>query len=295
MPIIEKYGRAKEEERTIVVNGVTRSYLIHVPAHKEGLPLPAVLAFHGGGGTAQWMNRLTGLSDLADKEGFVTVYPQGIDRGWNDGRVIDERTSDDVGFATALIADLSARRIIDSKRVYATGISNGGFFSQYLAIMAPGSVRAVASVAATIPVRVQERGKPSHPVPILFFLGTQDPIIPFEGGEIAGLFSVLVKDLGSCLSGPDTLSFWAKANHCAAKPLVERLPDLNGNDGISVIRHTYRPASPRAKGSEVVGYIIEGGGHTWPSGWQYFQERYVGKTCRDIDASKIIWAFFARH
>lgn len=340
MPIIEKRGKAKEEEHTIVVDGVARTYLIHVPDRKAAVPPPVVLGFHGGGGTAQWMNRLTGLSDLADREGFVVVYPQGIDRGWNDGREIADRTSDDVRFTTALIEDLSSRRIVDRKRVYATGISNGGFFCQYLAMMAPGSVRAIASVAATIPERLISRGTAgavshrtagaashgraaephaavshgnagaeahgtagaaSHAVPILFILGTHDPVISFDGGDIAGLFSLFVKDLGKSASARATLSYWAKINDCAAKPVVERLPDSNKDDGMRVIRETYRPLnSPnvpksRKNRNEVVAYIVEGGGHTWPSGWQYFQERYVGKTCREIDASKIIWEFFARH
>src|SRR5208283_3287848 len=117
---------------TIDVNGVSRSYLLYVPPGQSGKPLPAFIMMHGGGSTDLQQERYTNFDAFADAHGLVVMYPQGIDKHWNDGRVI-------------------AQGLIDPKRVYAAGISNGGFMAQHMACVMPEALAGIAVVAASQP------------------------------------------------------------------------------------------------------------------------------------------------
>jgi len=123
----------------IDVGGRQRTFIMHVaPSLRPDVPVPLVLILHGGGGTGKGMEQFTGFSPLADRDGFIAVYPDAIDRNWNDGReapaIPSQRAGiDDVAFISTLISSISSRYHVDPKRIYATGISNGGFMSQLLA------------------------------------------------------------------------------------------------------------------------------------------------------------------
>jgi poly(3-hydroxybutyrate) depolymerase len=138
--------------RRLEVDGRTRTYLLHVPAAlSRGRPAPVVLVFHGGGANAEGTEHMTGFSSLADREGFLVAYPEGVGRNWNDGREIPGSTAhreklDDVGFVTALIDTISREHAVDPLRVYATGMSNGGIFSHYLAARLSERIAAIAPV-----------------------------------------------------------------------------------------------------------------------------------------------------
>jgi polyhydroxybutyrate depolymerase len=274
--------------------GLTRTYLLHVPPRYEAdSSWPLVLALHGGGAQGRSMSGLTGLSRLADRHGFLVVYPDGIGRSWNDGRedpdVPAERMSiDDVGFLTRLVDEVSRRYRVDAGRVYATGISNGGFMAQRLGCEASRRVAAIAPVVATIGVELAGRCRPTRPVPVLMVNGTDDPLVPFLGGQVR-VFGRLRP--GKVASVGETVSFWARHNGCTAAPVITREPDRDPSDKVTVRRE----ALTRCRdGSEVILYVMEGGGHVWPGGPQYLPRRVIGRASRDID-SEVIWEFFSRH
>ncbi len=274
----------------LVSGGISRTYLVHLPpAYDRHARLPVVLAFHGGGGAGEGMMKLTGFNRVADREGFVVVYPNGLSGSWNDGRPEHPAgPADDVGFVKDLTRRLARDLPIDKKRIYATGMSNGGLFSFRLALEIPEKIAAIASVSATMGEHISRSAKPSLPVSILLMPQTQDPFIPYNGGEIRSPF----RRRGRVLSVRDTVDFWVKHNCCASSPVKKRLLDADPDDGTRVRMETYLGGR---EGSEVVVYVIEGGGHTWPGGWQYLSERIVGRTSREIDASCVIWEFFKRH
>jgi len=256
--------------------------------------MPLVFVLHGGGGSGSAMEGigLRQFNRLADRHGFVVVYPDGVGRGWNDGRsdlkaqAVRDKV-DDVGFLRALLAHLSQQHPIDAKRVYATGISNGGLMSYRLACDAADAFAAVAPVAANLSVELMQSCRPAHAVSVAIINGTDDPMMPWQGGDIKVLWS----RRGQVASTMDTFTRWLELNRCApptrSAPL-DRVPE----DGTSVITHS---ADRCADHSEVRLYEVQGGGHTWPGGQPYLGERLVGKVSRELEASEAIWSFFAEH
>ncbi len=268
--------------------GLTRTYRIHIPpSYRSGKLASLALAFHGGGGRGQGAEKLSGLTEVSDRHGFIVVYPDGVGRTWNDGRGLrtfqaQREKVDDVGFTAALIDSLAQRLSIDRSRVYATGISNGGHMVNRLGVELSEKIAAIAPVAATMAISIAESSRPKKPVAVIDFHGTKDEHNYWEGGGRAG---------GKTLSVPALIQWWVERNDCPRSPKTESLPDKE-DDGTRVKRETYGPGKD---GVEVVLYTIEGGGHTWPGGWQYYPEERIGKTSRDINASELMWEFFARH
>ena len=288
-------------DKALTHNGLKRTYRLYLPpSFDKTKPLPLVIALHGGGGTGKNMERLTrnGFNTLADKEGFVVVYPDGIERHWNDGRKevsyrAHKEKIDDVGFISTLIDHLSKDANIDPRRVYVTGASNGAMMSYRLACEIPEKITAIAPVMGALPVEFTD-AKPSAPMPVLMVSGTADPLVPWAGGNIGFSRNRFrrAKTLGKVMSQKDTVSFWVTHNQCAATPTVTRMPDTDTDDGTQVRREAYAATQDKA---EVILYAIEGGGHTWPGGYPYLPDWIIGKTSRDIDANEIIWNFFKRH
>jgi polyhydroxybutyrate depolymerase len=271
-----------DSNEEIRVGAATRSYLLHVPRTLPHRPVPLVLVFHGGGGHASNMPRFTKFDADADANGFIVAYPESFNKSWSDTRGLSP--ADDIGFIRALIAHLLKTQDIDSKRVYATGISNGGFFSQRLACDLTDEFAAVASVAATMPETLFPLCKPSRPISVMFMHGTKDPIVHIDGGTI-------LRDRGNNVSLAEASAFWRNWDQTSSQPETEDIPD-HAHDGTTVRRDTY---SHGKQGTEVVIYTIEGGGHTWPGGSQYLPKFIVGKASHNLDATEAIWQFFKRH
>lgn len=277
--------------------GFQRTYLLHVPrGHERSRPLPLVLALHGGGGAGRHMEQLTAgrLNQLAERDGFAVVYPDGVDRHWNDGRGVPSYRAhrdniDDVSFIAALIDHLSAGTHIDRGRVYATGISNGGLMSLRLARELSAKITAIAVVAVNSSEQIARMRDPSRPLSVLLMPGTRDPLVPWGGGDIGFPGG---QKVGRVLSVQETLGYWVAHNQCPPSPAVAWEPDRAPGDWTRVRREAYGPCR---EGTEVVLYAVEGGGHTWPGGFQYLPDRVIGRTSRDIDASDVIWEFFRRH
>lgn len=277
-------------------DGVRRTFLLHVPvSYSEETAWPLVIALHPFGGTGQGMRQITGFDRIADEEGFVVCYPEGVTFLWN-ADPADEDTkqlvenADDVGFLSALVDLLIAEHNVDAQRVYVTGASNGGLMAHRLACELADKVAAVAPVMTTLPVGFPDRLQPAHPVPILMIQGVDDPFFPWEGGTVQqGPFRQTLY-----LSVADTVRFWVENNRAQEPPEVEVLPDLDRDDGTRVFRETYLAGE---SGAEVVFYRVEGGGHTWPGGTLGVLEALigVGNVSRDFSASRTIWEFFEGH
>jgi polyhydroxybutyrate depolymerase len=246
---------------------------------------PLLIAFHGGSGQPEQMEKLTGFMAMANEKNFFVAYPEGVNRHWNDGRDLPKRREiDDVEFLVKLIDHLRQSFPIDGKRVYACGISNGGFFAQYLAARVPGILAAVASVAATVHEPMYKGVKPVVPVPIMFVVGKDDPVVPFFGGEI----ELASRKAGRVVSAEDSFNYWVAANHADLRFVQSELPVLSEDDPTRVLKRVYPSGE---NGKPVVAYIVEGGGHAWPNGWQYYRERYIGKTSQQLDTSRTVVEF----
>ncbi|OGI44382.1 MAG: hypothetical protein A2150_06050 [Candidatus Muproteobacteria bacterium RBG_16_64_11] len=286
---------AADRRAVLVHDGIERGYLLHVPASVDAArPLPLVVVLHGGGGTGARMVRLTsgGFNALADRDGFLVAYPDGLEKHWNDGRAGTRWRAhrdgvDDVGFLAALIDRLASEWPVDARRVYVTGASNGGMMAIRMGCELADRIAAIAPVIGAMPETLAPHCAPSAPLAVLFMNGVRDPLVPWQGGEIR--FGR--KNIGTVLSVAESVRFWVTHNRCAVTPVVTDEPDRDPRDGTRVRRESY--ASCR-DGSEVLLYAIEGGGHTWPGGYQYRPERVIGKGSRDLDGAEVIWNFFKR-
>lgn len=291
--------------------GDDRSYLARVP-DAEG-PLPVVLVLHGGGGNAEGAAGVAspdgdpdhpdGMNALAESEGFAVVYAEGTPgkllrkkRTWNAGggtgdwQCVSGQACkdgvDDVAYFAALLDDLEGWLDVDTDRVYATGISNGGAMSYRLAHELPDRIAAIAPIGGADQLGVADGAVPASPVPVLHIHGTEDPCWPWEGGAEACL-----QEDGKDKAGvDDSLAIWAEANGCsAADPVVESLPDAAEDGTISTIE-TWQGCA-----ADLALWRIEGGGHTWPDGDQYLRERTIGRVERDVKGNTRIWAFFSKY
>jgi len=278
-----------DHTRVVTSGRHTRSYLVHIPpdyTHEQATPV--VLAFHGAGINASAMVLLSGLNKKADEGGFIAVYPNGTGLAnlvltWNAGGLpegISERKPDDVAFVAALLDDLATAVHVDARRVYATGMSNGGMMCYRLAAGLAERIAAIAPVCGTLAI---DPWKPCRPMPVMHFHGTADRLVPFDGpNELVPKFLVFK-------SVEETMRICAAANGCAGKPKKTRLPDTV-DDGTSVVRSAYAPCR---EGAEVVLFTVEGGGHTWPG--QPPPNQFLGKSTKDIAANDLMWEFFCRH
>jgi polyhydroxybutyrate depolymerase len=272
-------------------DGRDRSYVVHVPPAARGrAPLPVVLSFHGGGGTAEHQQGTTRMHELGAKEGFIVVYPNGSGRRaerlltWNAGTCcaysVAERI-DDVGFVAALLDDLGRRTAIDRSRVYATGFSNGAMMAHRLASERPDLVAAIAPVGGSM---VYERAEPRAAVPVMHIHSADDPRALYDGG------------LGPPFPGTDnrvmhppvdaSLARWAKANGCAP---AGRVVETRSWDEHTAEKIAFAPC---ASGAELVHWKLRGPGHVWPGGEPTRRQRLTGPPTDVIDANEEIWEFF---
>jgi polyhydroxybutyrate depolymerase len=281
-----------------------RKFTVHLPrSYNQAKPSPVVMVFHGLGMNGTSARALSAMDIPAESNGFITVYPDAIGGRWNDG-VQRETGIDDVAFVSAMLDAISRKFRIDSRRVYACGISNGGYFVQRLACELSNRIAAIGVVAATASDAVCSRCAARRGMPVVFFLGTDDPLLPREGetkelgklGEALGLSDLGIKNINPAaakfagvMTAAEAPEFWARNNNASAHARQEVLPDRDGRDGCKVSRETFGGSS------EVVVYTIEGGGHSWPGGLGAVAQDILGRTTNDINASEIMWQFFQNH
>lgn len=277
-----------DHERTLTSGGRTRTYLVHVPkTYDPQKPVPVVLVYHGAGTNAAITVPFTGMSKKADEAGFIAVYPNGTGIGpfltWNAGGLtgkLAEGKPDDVSFTADLLDDLAKIVNVDAKRVFATGMSNGGMMCHRLSAELSDRIAAVAPVAGTMAVA---EAKPKRPVPVLHFHGTADRIVPFNGPGRATPAFMTFKSV------EETIRLWRTINECPDEPKVVDEPVKYG-DPTKVKRKVYGPGKD---GAEVVLVEIEGGGHTWPG--QKPMVWFIGKSTMSVSANDLMWEFFQRH
>lgn len=276
-------------EASLDVGDRTRSYLYHLPSGwtaQAPKKWPLVIALHGRLGQGASQEKLTHFSAIADREGFVVVYPDGIGKSWNDyrheGPAADDKV-DDVAYLSALITTFVRDHAVDDKRVYVTGMSNGAMMTYSAACELSDRVAAFGPVAGLLPEGAAEGCKPKRGVPMMIVAGTEDKLVPYHGGDVA-------RDRGRVHSAEQTRDIFATKNGCGS-PGPARFVDV-ADDGTRV---AIEESTGCKDGADVVLVTVEGGGHGWPSGDQYLPEWAIGKTSRDVDASEELWKFFQRH
>ncbi len=264
----------------VVSGGQKRAYLLHVPKTiPSDRPMPLVICLHG---FAEWpahVMRLSHWNQLADEFGFLVVYPRGsgFPFRWRCGGSFGKQSeqSQDVQFISDLIDQLKKEYRIDETRSYANGLSNGGGMSFLLACRLSERIAAIGGVGGAYLLPWTEY-QPKRAVPAIIFHGTADPLVPYFARPSSRFNSL-----------PD-IPLWVKTlaehNGCQTSPLP--LPERGSVTGVS-----YQASTNHA---DVVFYTVTGGGHTWPGG-KAMPTAIVGKTTRDVDATRLMWKFFVEH
>ena len=258
------------------IGGRTRRYFLHAPPGYDGKkPLPLVLVLHGGGQSPESAERMSGMSAKADKEGFLAAYPSGTGRSsrmptWNSGNCCGyamQNNADDVTFLRALIDKLEHDYTVDPKRIFVTGISNGGMMSYRIGCELADKIAAIAPVEGA----QNTDCRPSGPVSVIVFHGTADRLVPFNGGSTP--FQIGSKRSDSSVT--NAIAFWVKKDGCSLTPKH----DENGAAHTDIY-------SGCKNGTGVALYTIQGGRHLWPG------SRISGNS---VEATDLMWSFFVQH
>jgi polyhydroxybutyrate depolymerase len=274
-----------------------RTWLTHLPEnYQESKSYPLVIALHGGNGKAKKFNKSTKgrFNKLSNKEEFIVVYPQGIDKSWNDNSKRnlygEARTQniDDVGFIAKMISTLESKYSIDSAHIFACGISNGGLMSATLATKLPNKIKAIGMVSSNFSkVHYEEmQAETPQPFSIIIIQGTQDPIFPYTEGEI----SFFKQRRGHIIGAEKSIAFMNKLNGNSSEGIETELENYAPFDGCKSTHIVYpNDINPNLKVELIK---IVGGGHTWPGGHQYLPKKIIGAVTRDFNAADKLWKFF---
>ena len=279
---------------TIAIGGTTRKYSVRLPDRK---PAPLVIVLHGNTQTGADMITRTAWPAVAQREGFAVVFPDGLNHAWADLRPTNLRAgripphgTDDVAFIARLVEKLVADGSADPKRIYVTGISNGGAMTMTLVCKRADLFAAAASVAMSLTDQSANPCRPSRPVPMLMMNGTADPLVPFKGGRGTSRFAV-----DRFWPAEKTLGYWRRNNGCEARDgAVTELDDADRGDRSTVTRIE----SKCPPGRDVVLYRVNDGGHRMPGSpdarFPRLANTFLGPQNRDIDGAETIWAFFKK-
>jgi polyhydroxybutyrate depolymerase len=257
----------------VTFGGLTRAVDVHVPAsYDRSRRTPLVLNFHGFTSNSMQEALLSQMNAKSDSEGFIVMYPNGTGTtlSWNAGACCGDAAAnnvDDVGFTAAVIDEAEKQLCVDRKRVFSTGMSNGGFLSHRLACELTSRIAAAAPVAGVLGI---PKCEPSRPIAIMGFHGTLDMLVPY-GGSTALNFPAV----------PDTYANWAVRDSCTQAAVETfRMGDSHCS--------TYGGC---AGGVEVTLCTVDGGGHTWPGGTPI----PTGYTTTNLSATDAMWDFFVKH
>jgi polyhydroxybutyrate depolymerase len=269
-----------EATRHVITVGVReRTFIEYVPkTFKPGAPLLFVL--HPSGGDAANMREYSNheFDELADKYGFLIVYPDGFENTWNDCRGGSPFSSkqlkiDDAGFIKSLLDHEVTAYAVDKRRVFAAGWSNGAQLAYRLALEYPEDFAGVAAISASVPVKENlDCGQVDKPIPVMIVNGTADPINPFRGGMV----NLGGAKLGNVLSSEDTAKYWAKLLGVTAPPQIATLPHKGGPTAVNSMTWV-KDGTP-----VVVLYSVQNGGHAMPLAGE------------DLDSPVAIWDFFSK-
>ena len=210
---------SKLDERSIEVGDLSRSYYIRYPKSDDAKSsFPLIIVLHGGGrDNGNKIAKMTGFDEMSDKEGFISVFPNGVKNKWHDGRLPKRKQKkyikleeNDITFLTHLIDELITHEQVNPDRVYMTGLSNGGMMTIRMACEISEKLAAVAAIIANMPLDIVEQCKPKTKLSFLLMNGTEDPLVPWKGGEV----KAFAKKRGKVISTEQTLDFWLKYNIC---------------------------------------------------------------------------------
>ena len=280
---------------TITINGVTRTFAAVLPAVK---PAPLVIVLHGNTQTGEDMATRTSWPNVARRENFAVVFPDGLSRAWADSRSAEMRGgrtppegTDDVAFISRLVEKYVADGSADPKRVFITGVSGGGAMTMTLVCARADLFAGAASVIMNLSDDAAGACHPSRPVPMLVMNGTADPLIPYEGGQGTSRFAA-----DGYWSTAKTVGFWRKIDGCEEQDAASTdLEDRDTTDESTVTRIESRCP----QGRDVVLYRINDGGHRMPGSFNDTRfprmvNYMLGPQNHDIDGAEAIWAFFRR-
>lgn len=272
----------------LMLGNQKRDWWEYVPVACANKECPLVFAFHAGDTSADRLDDDVKLTNVSEKNEFIVIFPNAVNKQWADGRSETEGNTEDLNFIDKLIEEVRKLHKVDGNKIFAAGLSDGGLFAFKLACDRSEIIAAVAPVAANMASELVEKCKPTRPVPIINFVGTDDKFIPMNGGVVRGKLGF--KKKGTVLSTNQTIAFWIKRNKCKEKPDVDKVRDQAKKDKTYAILEKYENCE---SGADIFRWIIGEGGHTWPSGAQ--KNKLLGKVSNEVNASEEIWNFFARH
>ncbi len=253
-------------DETLTSGGETRHYLLHVPAqYQAGTPTPLVINFHGFGSNSTQEEALSGMSLKADEAGFLVAYPDGLNHRWFEGS--DANGAADRQFVRDLIKQLQGQYTIDPRRIYATGMSDGGGMTNRMGCDLADVFAAIAPVAGAY--KFWQDCRPARSIAVLAFHGKADKIVPYEGDR-----SRLLPPI------QDWAAAWAQRDQCEAAPAVTQ--PVTG-----VTRSAWTHCT---NGAEVIWYALDNHGHSWPG-----SKLLPAITSQAINATDVIWDFFVAH
>jgi polyhydroxybutyrate depolymerase len=272
--------------------GRSRSWIAYAPAARPS-DLALVLILHGSLGSGERMRTLTryGFDLLAERYGFIAVYPDGYQQHWNDCRggasyAANLENIDDVGFLRALVQRLVDDQGVNPSRVFATGFSNGGQMAYRLGLEAPDLVAGIAAMAASLPVPANLDCQPlGKAVATLVMNGTEDPVNPYAGGLVEAFGDASRGEVQSSIA---TASYWAELAGYPGRGVQREWPRRDPGDPTAV-RSVEWSAAGRVPVSLVT---IEGGGHSIPHPVLNLP-RILGPTSHQLDGPEVIWDFFS--
>lgn len=280
-------------EGQLVFEGTTRYYDVYIPSsYTPFRKTPLVIVLHFGGGNGEIIEEVTEMSEKAEKEGFIAVYPYGTGPfekrllTWNAGYGVGyayKNNIDDVGFIQTLIDELQDTFTIDDQRIYITGFCFGASLTYRLGAELSDTIAAIAPISGSIggkhtkDTALWKIPQPTNPLPVLTIHGMQDKAVPYNGGVTQG------NGTYSIISVNESISFWVEHNNCTPDP--EIAVHKSGNITIKYYNNTNTHA-------DVVLYSIHHGGHAWPGG-----NEFLGgdPPTTDINATDVIWDFFKNH
>jgi polyhydroxybutyrate depolymerase len=279
------------ESQALKVGGVDRTFNFYRP---KNLTIDASLVFvlHGSKRSGSGMRKTTGFEfdQLADSNNYIAVYPDGFENHWNDCRgsatyTANTKNIDDVAFITQMVTYFVGKHGVEPKKVFVTGLSNGGHMAFRLALEAPDLVAAIAPMAANLPVTDNLDCKQSNkPVSVALFNGTLDPINPYQGGLVE-LFGD--KSRGHVLSTDDTIQYWLSLANIQTEPVTVKHPELDGNADTQVEESVWNNSA----GINVKLFTLHGSGHVVPSK-VVGSARILGPTAGDISGPEQAIKFF---
>lgn len=258
-------------DETLVHNDEIRAYLVYIPeGYNTASEVPLMLNFHGFGDTSASFMNWADMRDIADNENFILVYPQGSlmdgSSHWNAALESDDNKSeaDDFGFIESLIDSLATSYRINTKRVYASGYSNGGMFAYSLACYHGDKIAAIGTVSGAMLTSAYETCNPTHPTATIVLHGTSDSVLSYDGGD--GFESI-----------NDVIDYWVGVNNANTSPTLNSAED----NGTTIEHYSYTDGD---NGTTVEHFKIYGGGHVW------FDIDYSGS-----NTSLLIWNYVSRY